>query len=107
MQPVESAFNGVDIENLAQTFLSAVDTFLQSDYAIPSWQVEQTNAAGSGADNPTAYPYQYIINAKKTLGDNLVKTPTGRAHIRTHVTNAIFAFRHLSRNKQHSRSYFT
>lgn len=73
MNAVESAFNGVDIEKLAQTFLSAVDTFLQADYAIPAWQVEQTHAAGAGADDPIAYPYQHIINAKKTLADNLVQ----------------------------------
>src|SRR5690606_21208303 len=67
MNAVESAFNGVDIEKLAQTFLSAVDTFLQADFAIPAWQVEQTQAAGVVGDDPIKYPYQHIINAKKTL----------------------------------------
>jgi len=73
MNAVESAFNGVDIEKLAQTFLSAVDTFLQADFAIPAWQVEQTQAAGVAGDDPIKYPYQHIINAKKTLADHIVK----------------------------------
>ncbi|HYH56742.1 MAG TPA: LysM peptidoglycan-binding domain-containing protein, partial [Anseongella sp.] len=51
MPSVGSAFNGVDMEQLAQTCLAAIDIFLGADYAIPAWQVEQ--ALGSQADDNT------------------------------------------------------
>jgi len=72
MPAYESAFNGVDIEKLAQTCLAAIDTFLQADFAIPAWQVEQALST-SGGDNEVPYPYQTVIDAKKTLADNIVK----------------------------------
>ncbi len=73
MNAVDAAFNGVDIEKLAQTCLAAIDTFLQADFAIPAWQVEQAMVQNGAGDDQILYPYQYIINAKQTLADNIVK----------------------------------
>ncbi|WP_295793753.1 LysM domain-containing protein [Mucilaginibacter sp.] len=73
--PLESAFNGIDIEKMAQTCLAAIDIFLQADFSIPAWQIENTidkplSDSGAGA---ILHPYQYIINAKKELAGNIVK----------------------------------
>ncbi|MGN6396191.1 MAG: LysM peptidoglycan-binding domain-containing protein [Mucilaginibacter sp.] len=70
MTPGEAAFNGIDIEKLAQTCLAAIDTFLQADFAIPAWQVE--NGISEKGDK-VPYPYQSVIDTKKTLADNIVK----------------------------------
>gem|GEM_PF-1507749 len=72
---IESAFNGIDIETLAQSCLAAIDVFLQADFAIPAWQIENTIVPepGSGGASDILRPYQYVINAKKTLAENIVK----------------------------------
>ncbi len=72
--PVSSSFTGVDIEKLAETCLSAIDVFLQPDFAVPAWQVENTIVVdGDKEDDEILRPYQCIVNAKKTLADNIVK----------------------------------
>ena len=73
MNAIDAAFNGVDIEKLAQTCLAAIDTFLQADFAIPAWQVELAMAKDGVGQDQILYPYHYIINAKKTLADTIVK----------------------------------
>ena len=70
MTPAEAAFNGIDIERLAQTCLNAIDTFLLADFAIPAWQVEN-GIADKGDRIP--YPYQSVIDTKKTLAANISK----------------------------------
>ncbi len=70
--PVESSFNGVDIEKLAETCLSAIDVFLQADFSVPAWLVE--NSVGIQTENAGEIikPYEQVIQAKKTLADNIV-----------------------------------
>lgn len=70
MTPAEAAFNGIDIERLAQTCLNAIDTFLLADFAIPAWQVEN---GIDDKDDKIPYPYQSVIDSKKTLSDNISK----------------------------------
>jgi hypothetical protein len=70
MTPAEAAFNGIDIERLAQTCLNAIDTFLLADFAIPAWQVE--NGIDEKGDR-IPYPYQSVIDSKKTLAANISK----------------------------------
>lgn len=70
--PRATAFNGVDLEKLAEAFLNAVDVFLQADFSIPAWKIENASSlsAGSGTiDIP--HPYQHIIKAKKDLAKNI------------------------------------
>ncbi|HVW98212.1 MAG TPA: LysM peptidoglycan-binding domain-containing protein [Mucilaginibacter sp.] len=67
MTPVEAAFNSVDIEQLARTCLMAIDTFLQADFSIPAWNVENTITQTEVVPDP----YQSVINSKKTLAGNI------------------------------------
>lgn len=70
--PKAIAVNGVDLEKIAEAFLNAVDVFLQADFSIPAWKIENAppvmQAAGE-VDIP--HPYQHIINAKKDLAKNI------------------------------------
>lgn len=71
-QPMPLAFNGIDLEKMAENFLNAMDVFLQADYSVPAWKVENAapeKTSKGSIDIP--HPYQAVINAKKDLAKNI------------------------------------
>jgi LysM repeat protein len=69
--PYDAAFNGIDIERMAENCLTAIDVFLQAGFAVPAWLVENTIAREMPYEL-IPYPYQSVIASKQALADGIV-----------------------------------
>ncbi|UOQ99309.1 LysM peptidoglycan-binding domain-containing protein [Hymenobacter sp. 5317J-9] len=63
-------FSGVDIENMAQQFLAALDLVLTSSFSVPAWIVDQEGGSAAG------HPFQQLLDAKRRIAKAIANTVT-------------------------------